>query len=70
MVLAGEVGFLLREKLAEFTYGLGFAKLFSGEKDLAKPRLNSLEFSRPQKGVWGMSAGGFPSDFQNDGKVL
>src|SRR3989344_1863813 len=30
-------------------------KLFSGEKDLAKPRL----ISRPQKGVWGMNAGGF-----------
>ena len=29
-------------------------KLFSGEKDLAKPRL----ISRPQKGVWGMNAGG------------
>src|SRR3990167_10761359 len=30
-------------------------KLFSGGKDLAKPRL----ISRPQKGVWGMNAGGF-----------
>jgi len=29
-------------------------KLFSGGKDLAKPRL----ISRPQKGVWGMNAGG------------
>ena len=28
MVVAGEVGFLLREKLAEFKCGLGFAKLF------------------------------------------
>jgi len=34
----GEVGFLLREKLAEFKCGLGFAKLFSGDLDLAKPR--------------------------------
>jgi len=29
-------------------------KLFSGGKDLAKPRL----ICRPQKGVWGMNAGG------------
>jgi len=29
-------------------------KLFSGEKDLAKTRL----IYRPQKGVWGMNAGG------------
>src|SRR3989344_9264555 len=40
MVVAGEVGFLLREKLTEFKCGLGFAKLFSGDMDLAKPRLN------------------------------
>src|SRR3989344_2831727 len=40
MVVAGEVGFLLREKLTEFKCGLGFAKLFSGDLDLAKPRLN------------------------------
>jgi len=45
MVVAGEVGFLLREKLTEFKCGLGFAKLFSGEKDLAKPRLMFLKFS-------------------------
>jgi len=37
-------------------YGLGFAKLFSEEKDLAKPRqifyfLDSAE--REEKGVWG-----------------
>jgi hypothetical protein len=38
MVVAGKVGFLLREKLTEFKCGPGFAKLFSGEKDLAKPR--------------------------------
>jgi len=25
--------------VAEFKYGLGFAKLFSGDLDLAKPRL-------------------------------
>ncbi|OGI66121.1 hypothetical protein A3A95_00170 [Candidatus Nomurabacteria bacterium RIFCSPLOWO2_01_FULL_39_18] len=40
--------------------GLGFAKLFSGEKDLAKPR----RISRPQKGVWGMNAGGLLLDFR------
>ena len=35
-------------------------KLFSGGKDFAKLRLNlSLHFVRPQKGVWGMNAGGF-----------
>src|SRR3989344_402224 len=39
MVVAGEVGFLLREKLTEFKCGLGFSKLFSGDFDLAKPRL-------------------------------
>jgi hypothetical protein len=34
-------------------------KLFSGGKDLAKLRLNLyLHFVRPQKGVWGMNAGG------------
>ena len=32
---------------------------FSGDFDLAKPRLTfSLLFVRPQKGVWGMNAGG------------
>src|SRR3989344_1038565 len=34
-------------------------KLFSGGKDLAKPRL----IFRPQKGVWGMNAGGFLNSF-------
>ena len=35
-------------------------KLFSGGKDFAKLRLNLfLHFVRPQKGVWGMNAGGF-----------
>jgi len=30
-------------------------KLFSGDMDFRK---TSAEFSRPQKGVWGMNAGG------------
>ena len=38
MVVAGEVGVLPREKMTEFKCGLGFAKLFSGDLDLAKPR--------------------------------
>jgi len=55
MVVAGEVGFLLREKLTEFKCGLGFAKLFSGDLDLAKPRLiyfggNSDLVSRAEEG--------------------
>jgi hypothetical protein len=34
-------------------------KLFSGGKDFAKLRLILfLHFVRPQKGVWGMNAGG------------
>jgi hypothetical protein len=39
-------------------------KLFSGGKDFAKLRLNLfLHFSRPQKGVWGMNAGGLLNFF-------
>ena len=49
-------GFLLREKLAEFKYGLGFAKTIFWGFGFGK---TSAEFSRPQKGVWGMNAGGF-----------
>ena len=45
----------LMEKLAEFKCGLGFAKLFSGDFDLAKPRLN---FPRGG-GVWGGIRAGF-----------
>jgi len=37
-------------------YGLGFAKTIFWGKGFGK---TSAEFSRPQKGVWGMNAGGF-----------
>jgi hypothetical protein len=36
--------------------GLGFAKTIFWGKGFGK---TSAEFSRPQKGVWGMNAGGF-----------
>jgi hypothetical protein len=45
-------------------YGLGFAKLFSGDMDFAKPRLIfqkrifGIGF-RPAGGVWGGMRGGF-----------
>jgi len=38
-------------------YGLGFAKTIFWGKGFGK---TSAEFSRPQKGVWGMNAGGLP----------
>jgi len=45
-------------------------KLFSGGKDLAKLRLNLfLYFVRPQKGVWGMNAGGL-LDFWRSGLAI
>ncbi|MBU1045670.1 hypothetical protein KJ616_00930, partial [Patescibacteria group bacterium] len=37
--------------------GLGFAKTIFWGKGFGK---TSAEFSRPQKGVWGMNAGGIP----------
>ena len=48
-------GFSLREKLAEFKYGLGKAKklFFWGKRNF---RFASA-VSCPQKGVWGMNAG-------------
>jgi hypothetical protein len=56
----GEVGFLQREKLAEFKCGLGFAKAIFWGFGFGK---TETEFSRPQKGVWGMNAGGLGSGF-------
>ena len=45
-------------------YGLGFAKTIFWGKGFGK---TSAEFSRPQKGVWGMNAGGAcVSDFFGD----
>ncbi|MFH0969351.1 MAG: hypothetical protein V1804_02490, partial [Patescibacteria group bacterium] len=38
--------------------GLGFAKTIFWGKGFGK---TSAEFSRPQKGVWGMNAGGIPN---------
>jgi hypothetical protein len=48
--------------------GLGFAKLFFGDMDFAKPRLlfqkRIFEFGfRPAGGVWGGMRGGFFLDF-------
>jgi len=33
-------------------------KLFSGDMDFRKTETNFFAFARPQKGVWGMNAGG------------
>jgi len=44
MVVADKVGFLLREKLTEFKADSVLPKLFSGDLDLAKPRLMFLKF--------------------------
>jgi len=57
-----------KEKLAEFKCGLGFAKLFSGDFDLAKPRLiyfggNSDLVSRAEEGSGEESARASLSDF-------
>ncbi|MCR4307228.1 MAG: hypothetical protein NUV80_01555, partial [Candidatus Berkelbacteria bacterium] len=46
-------------------YGLGFAKTIFWGKGFGK---TSAEFSRPQKGVWGMNAGGFRTVFNFAGK--
>ena len=44
--------------VAGLQFGLGFAKNIFWGKGFGK---TSAEFSRPQKGVWGMNAGGFPN---------
>ena len=41
--------------VAGLQFGLGFAKTIFWGKGFGK---TSTEFSRPQKGVWGMNAGG------------
>ena len=57
-------GFSLREKLAEFKCGLGFAKTIFWGKDLAKPRLIFGGDFCPRGGrVWGGMRAGFLSDF-------
>ena len=56
MVVASEVGFLFDGETDGIQSGLGFAKTIFWGKGFGK---TSAEFSRPQKGVWGMNAGGF-----------
>jgi len=51
---------LLTEQVVGLRCGLGFAKTIFWGKGFGK---TSAEFSRPQKGVWGMNAGGIPNSF-------
>ena len=46
--------------------GLGFAKTIFWGKGFGK---TSAEFSRPQKGVWGMNAGGLDFGFFGGNKI-
>ena len=56
--------------MAGLQFGLGFAKLFSGGKDLAKPRLTFVFAFCPRGGgVWGGIRAGF-SDFFAGGLII
>jgi len=63
MVVAGEVGFLLEGETDGILVPIRWTKFcknyFLGERILQ----NFGWISRPQKGVWGMNAGGFRNSF-------
>ena len=58
MVVAGEVGFLLREKLTEFLVPIRWTRFCQNYFLGILIWQNRDCISRPQKGVWGMNAGG------------